>query len=382
MEVLKISTIINKKHQVFDRSGRLPFSIVFGLCRRSAEDTDPRSLVINTAKTILDVPYALKHELLSIHRNDAETKRGFLVDVGKLNQLEGVNSTVTLSSPVGREKNWKENLTVYEYQVEPASELASLFEPGNSYEIRIKKGGPAGGRGPGNFGGRGHKYINTTWSEASTESPKLVYDRADGRANFVVVQSLPWPPEIETRMQQSQGKDATLEVTVLNQGEDAITVQTHGRQRYLSPWGPMYPKEEYSIRPRLIDSQMPAPGGHLQVIDLLTKEVVREVTKPPVCQLYGPHDPRPKLESLLVLKPGEPLVREVDISGLLSKLPDGMYGLRMEARGMWWCPGSYEDWRDEADDRVPHHLYKTLIPPMVLQCEDIIELHVSKGVAV
>lgn len=382
MEALKVSTIINRKYQVFDQSGRLPFSIVFGLCRRSTDDTDPRPLVINTAETILDVHYALKHELLSIHGKDAETKRGFLVDVGKLNQSEGVNSTVTLSSPVGREKNWKENLSVYEYRVEPGSELASLFEPGNNYEIRIKKGGPAGGRGPGDFGGRGHTYLDTTRNPASTESPKLVYDRADGRANFLVVASLPWPPAVETRMQQSQSKDATLEITVLNQGDDTVTVQTRGRQRYLSPWGPMYPREEYSSRPRLIDSQTPAPGGHLQIIDLLTKEVVREVTKPPICQLHGPHDPRPKLESLIVLKPGEGLVREVDISGLLSKLPDGEYGLRMEPRGMWWCPGSYEDWRDEVDDRVPHHLYKTLIPPLVLQCEDIVEVHVSNGVVV
>jgi hypothetical protein len=380
METLKISTIINRKYQVFDRSGHLPFSIVFGLCRRSTEDTDPRLLVINTAETILDVPYALKHEFLSIHGKDAETKRGFLVDVGKLDQFEGANSTVTLASPVGREKNWKESLTVYEYHVKPGSVLASLFEPGNNYEIRIKKGGPAGGRGPGDFGGTGHTYIDTTRNPASTESLKLVYDRADGCASFLVVDSLPWPPEIETRMQQSQGKDATLEITVSNQGGNTITVQTRGRQRYLSPWGPMYPREEHSSRPRLIDSQTPAPGGHLQIIDLLTKEIVREVTKPPICQLYGPHDPRPKLDFLIMLKPGEQLVREIDISGLLSKLLDGTYGLRMEPRGMWWCPGSYEVWRDEADDRVPHHLYKTLIPPLVLQCEDIVEVCVSNGV--
>lgn len=381
MEALRLHTVINKKYQVFDRSGLLPFSIVFGLCRRYPEDTDPRPLVLNTAESILDVPYALTHELLAISGHDVKTKSGFPVDVGKLSQIESQNSFITVPSPVGRTKHWRHSLVVYEYHVDPASELGSLLEPGNNYEIRIKKGV--------NFGGKGHSYTNETIGatintiSASTEQSKIVCSRADGRAMFKVVESLPCPPEIQTRMQRSEGNDAAIiEVTVLHKGTDTVTVQTRGRQRYLTPWAPMQPHEEYPSRPRIIDLQKPAPAGHLQVVDMATNNIVHQVTKPPLCELCQQHDPRPQSESLLTLNPGEQLVRQVDVSKLFSKLPDGKYGLRMEPRGMWWCPGSCNDWPSEGDGRVPQHLWKTLIPPLVLQCGDVVELRVENGLAV
>lgn len=42
--------------------------------------------------------------------------------------------------------------------------------------------------------------------------------------------------------------------------------------------------------------------------------------KPGICDLHGLHDPRPKLDDLVTLKPNEPLKRRVDMIRLLSKL--------------------------------------------------------------
>ena len=68
----ELHTQIHSRYQVFDASGRLPFSIVFGLCRRSPADTDSRPLLLETAGSVLDVPYALAHGLLTFHEQDPD----------------------------------------------------------------------------------------------------------------------------------------------------------------------------------------------------------------------------------------------------------------------------------------------------------------------
>lgn len=138
---LKVHLAITSRYQVLDRSGRLPFSVVFGLCRQKSEqDTDPRPLILNTANSILDLPYALSHKLLTLHSRDAEGNNTE-IDVGHLNPPQRKEqSYITLPSPVGRTKNWKRCMSIYLYDIDPASELGSLLEPGKKYIIRNQAG--------------------------------------------------------------------------------------------------------------------------------------------------------------------------------------------------------------------------------------------------
>ena len=403
MEEIKIRTIINSTYQVFDQSGKLPFSIVFGLVRRSPKDTDPRSLLFNTAESILDVPYALSHGLLTLSAQDVDSGRDEEIDLGpRLGELShsgirkgGEGSFVTLSSPAGRTQNWKKALTIYHYEIDPKSSLGSIFESGRKYTIRGTAGGELGGHGH-RFADEAQDLKESEGSSPSSQSIKLLSSRMEGRASFTAVPSLPWPPKIATRMQQHKseggGNDAIhLEITVVNTGTEALTIQTSGRQRFLVPRGPMGPEplgsegDVEDPRPRIIDAKAPSAASNIQIWDTKTNTIVREKTKPPTCSLYdsAKHDPRPKLETLVTLRPGEPLVRLVDVSNLLkqSDLPDGTYGLRLERRGLWWCAGSLDDFATAGEDRVPQHLFRTKIPPAIIECEDLIEVKVENGQA-
>lgn len=396
MQELKIRTIINSTHQVFDQSGKLPFSIVFGLVRRSPEDTDPRALFFNAAESILDVPYALSQGLLTISAQDVESGRGTDIDLGQLSQSDIKKGSqrpyVILSSPVGRTQNWKKDLTVYHYNIDPNSDLGLIFEPGGRYAIR--------GRAGGNLGGHGHEYADEGehLKELGNDSPlcrplKLLSSKADGRASFTVVPSLPWPPKIETRMQHhnSEGENGAthLKLTTVNTGTEAVTVQTSGRQHFLIPRGPFGPEplgSEGDIedsRPRIIDAKTPSPASNIQVRDIAKDTIVRKKTRSPVFGLYDTmkHDSRPRLENLVTFKPGEPLVRIIEVSNLQSNLPDGIYGLQLKQRGLWWYAGSLDDFTTECEDRVPQHLFQTMIPPAILGCKEVVEMKVDNGQA-
>ena len=393
-----IHIIINSKYRVFDCSGSLPFSIVFGLCRRSRDDADPRPLVMRVANSILDVPYALSCGLLKLYTSDAETRREIEVAIERLSEADEKGSSfLTLPSPVGREGNWRKHLLTYEYYVDPNSKLASLFQSGREYTVRCNKALK-------DLGGKGSTYVDQVDSRqqlgnSSNEELKLVCERANGRATFTAASSLHWPPKIQTRMQwrrgetyetreDGKGSELLLEITVLNTGAEAVTVQTSGSQYFLALRGPMGPdlNGDSNLRTRIIDAEIPNPIAHIQVVDTATNAVVREPHTPFACTLHSwkNFDPRPKLGSLLTLKPGEPLIRCLDISKevsrMLSGLPDSTYGLRMAPRGMWWCPGSCEDFETEGEDRVPRLLFKRNIPPLMLECEDVVELQVENGV--
>ena len=57
--------------------------------------------------------------------------------------------------------------------------------------------------------------------------------------------------------------------------------------------------------------------------------VVHDFAKPPICVLYDPNaDRRPMLSNIVTLNPSEPLIRRVDISKIVSSLPDGRYEIR------------------------------------------------------
>ncbi|OBS24202.1 hypothetical protein FPOA_04749 [Fusarium poae] len=374
MEHFKIHTIIGRNYLVFDKSGKLPFSIALGLCRPAGADTDPRNVGLKTTRSILDIPYALSRGLLSLQEDDVE------VDVGNLNPTEYNNVDkpfLHLKSPVDRDDNVKKDWSVYHYDVHPDSELAAMFKPGKRYTIRNK----AGDLGEYVFIGENGQPLGPNHTE------KLCSSRANGRTLFDVVECLPWPPEIETKTKRcSDNEDDTLrlEITVTNKGTEAISVQTRGRQRFLIPSGLTEPEPgfpPFDPRPRIIDSEKPVPGATFQIFDSATKGIVRKATQPGVCGLYQEHDERPKLESLTTLRPEEPIIRHIDVGILASKLPDGKFGLRMEPRGMWWCVGDCEEFAAAGEDRVPAHLYNPKIPPVMLECRDIVEIEVKDGVA-
>lgn len=388
---LKIKTVINRLHPVFDRSGRLPFSIVFGICRLSSDaspDEDPRPMLLPLKGSILDVPHALSKGLLTLWVHHGQEDRQWEVDVSQLDLSTGNEEAyLTLPSPVGREGTWKSNLAVYRYPVDPDSDFGRLFEEGKTYTIRGKTGI--------DLGFEDWTYLDDDKSlktehqetEPSIPKPRLVAARADGRALFNVVSSIPIPPALETKMKlcksDEEGESVYIEVRTLNLGAETIVAQTRGRQHFLVPWGPMQPQDDISgldTRPRLIDSEASSALPAFQVVDKATKKVVREASKPGVCGLYGRHDPRPRLETLVTLKPNGTIIRYVDPTKLLSKLPDGQYNLRMEPMGMWWCYGSVEEFAAEGEERVPHRLWTIVTSPLMLECEDALEVQVENGV--
>lgn len=70
-EHLRVHVTLHSQYQVFDASGGLPFSFVFGLCQHSSADSDPMPLTLNTRNSVFDVPWALANGLLELcERND------------------------------------------------------------------------------------------------------------------------------------------------------------------------------------------------------------------------------------------------------------------------------------------------------------------------
>ncbi|KAI0868741.1 hypothetical protein GGS24DRAFT_481452 [Hypoxylon argillaceum] len=386
MESLRIHTAINSRYRVFDTLGQLPFSIVFGLCRRSPEDIDPRSIVLQTKHSALDVPYAIAHGLLTLYEQHDGNEPDTEVDVsGQLKSLEADSEDeeyLTLHSPINRTEHWRNAFTIYQYRIDPKSELASMLESGKKYTIRLTSE---------DLGVKWWTYSdavqplnNPKLTAQTSETRKLVNSKPSaGKASFLVASALPYPPKTHMHMKLVQdGSAVFIDITMINTGSQPINVQTRGRQRFLVPWGPFQPEEESEdTRPRIIDSISPTPGSSIRIVDTATGDAVREPKKPGPCgPLYDSRtDPRPELESLVTLIPSQPFVRRVDISELLDGLPNGKYRVLMEPRGVWWCFGSYDEISDEGDYRVAKRLYQTMVPRLVLGTDDVIELQIENG---
>jgi len=397
-EPLRLHARIHSQYQVSDRSGRLPFSIVFGLCRRSKADTDPRPLLINTARSALDVPYALAHKLLTLHAHGSydDSQGSIKVDLSLLTKTDGddVGTYISLSSPVERKDSKFDAFTSYHYHVAADSELASILEPGMKYTIRFAGEDLAVEWHA--YGDHDHLISPEGRPLRSSKSAALISESSHGRATFTVVSSLPGPEPVTTRMRLSRSEEASstdsqnqqsatfLEISTTNIGTRAISVQSRGRQRFLVPWGIFHPEVPTADpRPRITDPAERSILSNLQVIDIRTSVVVRDGARPPLCGLYDTRaDQRPKMADLVTLEPGEPLVRRVDIAKILIGLPDGRYSVRLQSRGAWWCAGTVEEMTDEGDVRVPHRHYKTMIPPLQLQSADVVDLRVEGGKAV
>ncbi|KAI1404899.1 hypothetical protein F4819DRAFT_445888 [Hypoxylon fuscum] len=390
MEEICIHTVIHSRYQVLDASGQLPFSIVFGLCRRLPNNTDARPIVLHTANSSLDVPYAIAHGLLTLHEHHGEGGQETRVHLaGQLRLSESkVGTYLTLSSPVGRAQHWREAMTIYQYRINPNSELASVLQPGRKYTIRLA--GKDLGVKWWVYGNNDQLPNNKESTTRASETAKLVNSKPSaGKASFAVVLELPRPPKVETHMRLCRNEESVddadcvgaLAISVLNTGAQPITVQTRGPQRFLVPWGPFQPEVVEASRPRIIDVASPAPNASLLIVDAATGDVIREGGKAGPCNGLADSnvDHRPKLEALVTLMTGEPLVRRVDISRLLDGVPDGKYRIQMQPRGVWWCVGSCTEIGDEGDDRVPRRLYQTRIPPSMLKTEDVVDVRIENG---
>ena len=393
---LRIHTQIHSRYQVFDASGQLPFNIVFGLCRRSPADTDPRPLLLEIAGSVLDISCALARGLLTLHEQDPEDAKQWVeVDLSRLNKVVGKEAEcLSLPSPVNRTEHWRDAFTVYQCHIDVNGELASILELGKKYTIRLASE---------DFGMKRWAYSdrkqfadNDGKPNHDSEAVKLVNSKPTaGNATFTVVKSLSWPPRMETTMRlcaSSSSSDSavadaklsscpTLEVSATNTGSDSVTVQTRGHQRFLIPWGPFQPEPDADDdRMRIINATPhKLPTSSLQVVDAATGEVVRGNEQRGTGPLTGSHaDRRPKAEDVVTLKPGAPAIRKIDIGVLVDGLVDGQYEIRMQPRGCRWWQGEVGKEISE-DGRLPAHLCGSIIPPLMLESQDEVELRIRDG---
>lgn len=405
MSELPIHTHVNSRYQILDASGRLPFSIVFGLCRRSSVDTDPRSICLEIAGSALDVPYALTHGLLTIHEIDPQDKGGqwVEVDLSRLNKVAPKKAEwLSLSSPVNRTEHWRDAFTAYQGQFDISGELASILKPGTKYVIRLASKDLGVKRWA--YSDENQLVDNDEEPGKNTEGVELVNSKSTaGNAAFKLVKSLSWPPRIETRMRlcvSSPSSDPsakpngspTLEVSIMNTDSDPVTVQTRGRQRILTPWGPFQPEPDADDdRLRILDARPPKPPtSSLQVIESSTGKVIRGNEKQsgiaPLTDSNADH--RPKVEHLVKLQPETPVIRSIDIGRLVHGLADGQYKIRMGPKGCrWWWSGEVQgeekkenkDENENGDGKVPARLCKGLVPPLMLESSDEVELQIREG---
>ena len=392
MNELRIHTHIHSRYRVFDASAQLPFSIVFGLCRRSPADTDPRPLLLEIAGSVLDVPYALAYGLLTLHEQDPQDAKQWVeVDPSRLNKVAAKEAEcLSLPSPVNRTEHWRDAFTVYQCHLDVDGALASILEPGKRYIIRLASGDLGLKRWA--YSDRKQFVDNDGKPSHGSEAVKLVNSKSTaGKASFKVVKNLPCPPRMETRMRlcasstssdsalanaQASSSTATLEVSVINTSSDSVTVQTRGRQRFLLPWGPFQPEPDADDdRIRIIDATPHKPStSSLQVVDPATGEVVRGNERRGTCSLTDSNaDLRPKAADVMTLKPGVPVIRKVDIGALMDGLVDGQYKIRMQSKGCRWWHGEIGKEVGE-DGKVPAHLCQFTTSPLMLESLDEVEI--------
>ena len=397
MNELRIHTQIHSRYQVYDASGQLPFSIVFGLCRRSPADVDPRTLLLEIAGSVLDVPYALAHGLLTLHEQDPQdAKQQVEVDVSRLNNVAAKEAEcLSLPSPVNRTQHWRDSFTVYQCHFDVDGDLASILEPGKKYIIRLASGDLGVKRWT--YTDRKHFVDNDETPSHASEMVKLVNSKPTAsNATFKVIKSLPWPPRMETRMRlcapstssdsvlanaQLSSDTAILEVSVINTGSDSVTVQTRGHQNFLLPWGPFQPEPDADDnRIRIIDAAPhKPPTSSLQIVDSASGEVVRGNERRGTGPLTdSTADQRPKIDDVVILKPGAPVVRKIKIGALIEGLVDGEYKVRMQPRGCRWWHGEIGK-EDGEDGRVPAHLCRIITSPLMLESQDEVELRIKDG---
>ncbi|USP75297.1 hypothetical protein yc1106_02571 [Curvularia clavata] len=365
---------LHSRYNVLDASGRLPFSVVFGLCRLAKSDTDPRPILIETAGSVFDVPYALAHGLLTLYEERLEDATKWTeIDLSRMGEVEkSISNCISVPSPVGRTRNWKGDLTVYLGYIDLKGMLASVLKAGKRYRIRLASKDLCVKKWA--YGDR------EQFTADRGEAAKPVNSYSHGHATFKVLESLSFPPRADTKLRLVQG--TSLEVTVENTGEETITVQPRGHQGFLTPWGPMEPEPDMlDDRPRIIDSllQNQAPISSLVVLDAATRKVVRGHEDPSKCHLRDSKaDLRPKVDELIVLEPHTPITIVHQMDWKIRGLPDGVYKIRMHPKGCRWWFGKLVN-KEGEDGRVPARLWKSDTVPFMLESQDELEVNIQNG---
>jgi len=418
-----VNTQLKSRYAVFDVSGKLPFDLVFGLRRKT--DSDPRDIAFQTTHSLLDVPYALANGILRIHelrRTDTSPEEHVEVDLSGLQEaIAGSNDEPTApeyitlpSRPNRTEKRGQMGTTEYRYRIEPGSPLASCFEVGKKYSFGLVKRDLGTHRWiegervvPSSETATGTTSTPTTAHDATNETCQLVSNPHGGFAVLRVVESLTWPPPIETRMRlvlpeaassstidQTINTDADnnnnkppsqpiLRITATNLGSSPISLQTRGYQRFLSPWGPYQPESHDGLNAGHLPSILaPASTGtaFLRITSLATNSIVHDIPKAPHGLPAGRPDRRPTLEDLVVLTPGVGFERDVELGGVVQGLGDGGYVVCLRPKGVWWCWGRVEESEPGDGGKVPKSIYGVKYNiPAVLRSEDEVRFELSGG---
>jgi hypothetical protein len=384
MDELKIHVLMQARDRIFDASGQHPFTIDFGLCRRSPHDTNPRSLVIDIAGSALDVPYAIANKLLISHglntlQRDKERLKHFNLDT----PVEEGRRYITLPSPVGRTEHYKDCFTVFEYSAKKGTELASLFLPGREYRISLASR---------DIGIKWYTYvddlsvpIDRDLLSRPSEAARIINSKPSaGHAAFKVVESLLWPPEVSTHLCLIPATDAapsSIQISVTNMSTQPLSIQPRlGSILYLQPRDLL--GDRTTTRPRMhrtLEPDLPLSSFGFLVTNAWTKEEAPDNLPRPGCMGLSPPklDPRPRSKDLLTLEPGQAVLRHVDVGSVLRKCEDGVYTIRLREQAKWWCVGSVKDICETADGdggRVRKELFSREIPPLILKSEDILEV--------
>jgi hypothetical protein len=376
MDSLSIHVLLNSQYQVFDLEGQLSFDVVFGLCRRSPQDTDTRPLIFNTRESALDVPYALVNNLLEI-LVDGERLEAKL-DYTTIPKSEDIY--LTLPSPIGRDGSWKTGIVAYLYRIKADSEIARLFEAGRNYEIRFTGE---------DLGVKDYHYEQPDMSQHSTsereiQTLRLVMNPRHGRCRFEAIEALLRPPYLATKLalgppdKEHGSLAAPLHISVTNTSTTTVSVQTFGTQYFLVPRGPMVEEERLEAWPRIIDA---SHSGVLVTVVIRDAATGAIMCSPLPLGPSGPGggDPRPKTEWMVTLEPGVALTRVVDIWTRIKALPDGLYEVSLESRGLWWCLGACEDLVDKKDGRISKLVWTMKRLPAMLVFEDIVTVRIEGG---
>lgn len=398
---LNVHIRINSRYQIFDQSGNLPFSIVFGLCRRSSQDTDSRPLILDTSTSVFDVPYALANGLLKLFEGKEETA----VDLSSFYAEAGPHQHIVIPPPVRRAAHWNEDFKIFLGKIDSKSDLARLLKPNTKYAMRLAST---------ELGVQWWSYSDseeappgmTLLSESVSEAANLVNSKESaGKAAFTTRDSLPSPPNLDIHLRLrpqapsptttdddgSRESACTLEVSITNTNvEKPVSIQSTGHQRFLASWGPFQPVQTIDDRARLTSTRSISHsdlGKRNFIIRSKSddNDTIVHKTGSPVCGglVNAKTYPRRTRSDFTTLLPGRPLLQTFDLTDLLItnlQLPDGDYAIELESLGAWWCWGSVDEiFKDDGDEsmeeekekeRIPKEAHKSLIPPIWLRSED------------
>jgi hypothetical protein len=389
MDELRVHVLMQARDRIFDASGKHPFTIDFGLCRRSPDDTDPRSLIIDISGSALDVPYAIANKLLISHGlNTLQRDKERLKHINLDTPIEKGDRYITLPSPVDRTKHYKDCFTMLEYSVEGGSELASLFLPGREYRISLASR---------DIGIKWYTYtddpslpIDQDLLSRPSETATMVNSKPSaGHAAFKVVESFPWPPEVSTHLHLIPSSDTApccIQINITNMSTRPLSIQPRlGSLLYLQPRDLL--GDRTTTRPRMhrtLEADLPLSSFGFSVTNVWTKDEVPDNLPRPGCMgLSSPKlDPRPRSKDLLTLEPGQEILRHVDVGSVLRKCEDGVYTIRLREQAKWWCVGGVEDICDTEDGdggRVRKELFSREILPLLLGSKDTIEVRKVNG---